>query len=217
MQRAIEVVGWIVGGALFSLPGLALLLLAVRMARSAASGSGGIRGRVVSALAAGLLGLTSLFCFGEFLVHPFFSARAVAQVHQCTRNLKGLSTAVAIYANDWDETLPPARAWGDQVAARLPRNEPDVFRCPAAGSPYGYAFNRALDGLSLARVEHPADTVVVLECDAANRNAAGDQASVPRPGRHVGNSIYAFVDGQVKWANDYVEKRLIWNPVRTKE
>jgi hypothetical protein len=103
------------------------------------------------------------------------------------------SLAIAKYAQDWDERLPPARRWVDAISERhLKRDDiPQIFRCPKSSSPFSYAFNISLDGVSILQVGYPSETVLLFD-DASSLNAFGEW-------RHLEGDIYAFVDGHAKW------------------
>lgn len=165
-------------------------------------------GLAVVSLASYLFGV--LFV-GLMFVKPFFSARAVSQSTVCRSNLKQLSAALLMYAQDFDETLPPARRWGDSAVDYLPDTPGEiVFRCPSSDTSYGFAFNRALDQIPLVRIGTPESMVLLLETDATNRNALGEQSSLPNPPRHYGGVNIAYANGTVKWASGNTQERLPW-------
>ena len=98
-------------------------------------------------------------------------------------NLKKLSLAIIMYAQDNDQKLPDADKWVDEIMPYV-KNEA-VFRDPAAPDlKYGYAFNRALSGVPMTALEDPAMTVLLFESTTGKKNAADAGASVPMPGRH---------------------------------
>jgi prepilin-type processing-associated H-X9-DG protein len=164
-----------------------------------------------------LLAAPAFYCaIAVFLagcLKPYFAARAVARKSECLGRMRQLSAAVLMYAADWNETLPPGRQWSDLAARDLPPEAlKTAFRCPSARSPYGYALNRRVGGLSLARVDAPAETVMLLESDAIKDNPLGGPESVPAPGRHNGAGNFGFLDGSVRWRNEYSAARLRWKP-----
>ena len=145
-------------------------------------------------------------------VKPIFSARVVSRGVQCKTNLKQLSGALMMYAQDWDETYPPDDRWGDLAARHLPRGEEwSTFRCPMAESRFGYAFNRSLDVLPWSWIERPTDTVVLFESDAMSRNSVGDRLSLAAFDRHSGASQVALADGHVDRVSPSREAQLVWS------
>ena len=205
---------WVLMAVPFILPAVVVFRLAAGAARRLPRGGTWI-GRAVywlGLVAVSLFGyLFGVMFIGMMFVKPFFSARAVARVTDCKAHLKQLSAAVIMYAQDWDETYPPADRWGDLVAPHLPPGEEwSTFRCPSAGSPFGYAFNRSLDILPLSRIEHWTETVVLMESDAASRNAVSDRISFPVIQRRHGASQIGLADGHVKGVSPSTEAQFVW-------
>src|SRR5689334_10441002 len=65
----------------------------------------------------------------------FFSAMVASRTRTCSSNLRRLATALLMYSQDWDETLPPAGHWADSASLLLhPADIPQVFHCPGAPS-----------------------------------------------------------------------------------
>jgi prepilin-type processing-associated H-X9-DG protein len=115
---------------------------------------------------------------------------------QCLRNLKQIGLGLMMYCQDYDERMPPAAEWCTVVDPYL-RNR-DLFRCPSAPTPYGYAFNRNLDRVGLAQLRRPAATVLVFESSAARPNATDTGQSLCRPARHPQGNNFAYTDGHVR-------------------
>jgi hypothetical protein len=153
--------------------------------------------------------VVGVFLVASFFVKPFFGARAISRSALCQARLRHLSNALTLYAQDWSDTLPPAARWGDLSSGYLSADvRESAFSCPSAHSAYGFAFNERLDKGSLHRIEP--ETVMLLEADAAIRNAVGNHHSLAHPRRHFGTTNVALADGRVKRANAYVEARLVW-------
>jgi hypothetical protein len=155
--------------------------------------------------------LTVLVFLG--LTH-FQCSREVAWQNRCAQNLLAISLAIAKYAQDWDERLPPARQWANVISERYLKREamPQVFRCPKSPSPFGYAFNISLDTLPISQIDYPSETVLLFECDASSLNTFGDQTNLPQRPRHLDGDIYAFVDGHAKWMRRSNAPKLHWKP-----
>jgi prepilin-type processing-associated H-X9-DG protein len=173
------------------------------------------RGRLV----AGLVLLTGTaaayvligFLFALFFLKPLVSARVVAQKAVCQERLRTLSRALLVYAQDWDERLPPAAEWSDWAADNLnPGDPPNLFQCPAAATAFGYGFNRHLGGACFFDFPNPGNIVLLADCDTAVRSGVVDSGGVAR--RHSVGFNAAFADGHTRWINDYSESRLEWLP-----
>ena len=123
-----------------------------------------------------------------------------SQQKACMSNLKQLSIAALMYAQDNDGALPEADKWMDQLAPYLDHlHSEDAFRCPAAPDlEYGYAMNAALSGMKLNQVKDPSNTVLFFESSLGTRNASGSVDAVCDPGRHDEGSNYSFADGSAR-------------------
>ncbi len=135
-------------GCVFAVPALVLLPL-----YSARKRSWGVWYMLVTALVRGLRVLAVLGVSGMVL-DGFTSAKIHSQEVRCMSNVKQLSMAVLLYSQDWGETFPPASSWGTLAGTRFPPGTSlNLFRCPSADSPYGYAFNRYLNRVNLDELE----------------------------------------------------------------
>lgn len=158
-------------------------------------------------LAAAVLGLL-------FVTKPYFSVRAAGRSARCRENLKQLSAALTLYAQDWDDTLPPAPHWGDLTALALrPGTEDSVFRCPSRSSAYGYALSANLAGRPRSEVLFPGHTVMLLEADGASRNAIGGRRSLPEPPPHA-IALVALLEGQVRGISRDNRDTVVWSVPR---
>ena len=119
----------------------------------------------------------------------------------CLSNLKQLSLAAMMFAQDHDQTLPSADQWTDQLMPYL-KNEA-ILKCPAAPElECAYALNAALAGKRLKDLPNPAEAILFFESNLGKRNATGTLEEVAVPGRHRGGNVYAFADGHIKWMGE---------------
>ncbi len=123
-----------------------------------------------------------------YVLPKFASARGKAQETACLSNLRNLSVACMMYANDHDDVLP------SKLSELYPEYLPgtDVFLCPIHRS--GKAAKRVVDvdadsdyelripGQKLGEVKDPGRTVMLLE----------------KQPNHRGERNTAFVDGHVE-------------------
>ena len=133
----------------------------------------------------------------------FTQARDKARLTASLSNLKQLSLGVIQYSQDHDEKMPDADKWVDELSPYV-QNIKTLLRDPSApaGEEYSYAFNRTLSHQPRAAFDAPASTVLLFESTAGVKNASDTGQSVPKPGRHLGGTDYAFADGHVKWLPD---------------
>jgi len=127
----------------------------------------------------------------------------------CRSNLKQLGTSMMIYAQDYDERLPPSTNW--EVALKTSLRKAEPFRCPSAQSHASYAMNAKLGGVSISTLVDPWNTVLLFDSNARTRSFAGskEHLAIERHGR-VPN--FAFADGHVKGATPALQEKAIWIP-----
>jgi prepilin-type processing-associated H-X9-DG protein len=93
----------------------------------------------------------------------------------CGTNLKGLGTAMIVYANDYDDQFPPADQWCDLLIMECDVS-PRSLICPESDAIEGestYAININVAG---KKNTFPADVVLLFETDAG---WDGDSRSMP--------------------------------------
>jgi len=116
-----------------------------------------------------------------------------------------------MYAGDYD-ALPPAGRWSDCLLEHVHSGS---FVCPEAPRlRSGYAFNRALAGMSAAeflKLPRLDRTVLLYESDVGWNGAGGPEDLVRQP-RHRGKDVCAFADGSGRAVERDKESDLIWQP-----
>jgi len=146
---------------------------------------------------AGLLGAVFL---SEF-AHVTSSARMKARSMTCEANLKKLSFALLIYAEEHKNHLPDAAHWREELRPYLKPG--DNLGCPEVKSGDGYAMEPRLSKTDLDTLENPSETILLYETDAPDQK--------PRPPltktRHGAPNI-AFVDGRVKYGYGAYQQKL---------
>ena len=128
---------------------------------------------------------------------PVFSQRVASQL-----NLKQIALGIIQYTKDHDEKLPDADKWADEIMPYI--KSVAVFHDPSApdSQKWSYAYNSTLSHQPLSKLDNPAGTVMLFESTAGTKNASDAGQSVPHPGRHIGATDYAFVDGHAEWFQD---------------
>jgi len=157
-----------------------------------------------------LIGFCALIV-GYFIWAELQGQKESAYSVTCRQHMKQLSDALLQYANDWDEHLPPSKSWSTCINSEKylhENNRTIVFHCPAAKTPYGYAMNYSVGGMSLSSfdIRH---TVLVFETDSENWDANGSAEYLAHSRHHMLNC--SFCDGNVVWVNTYTRNNWIWS------
>ncbi len=158
----------------------------------------------IAGLALGILG--GYVAFHELApiyqaVRPLLAAHSAPEEPRnktCPENLKQLHKAILIYADSWDNTLPPADRWTDLIKENVPDDR--LLHCPSIGggpAKFGYAMNSALGGKKWQEVKDATRTPLFYDSSDLGPNAHDDYKSVPSPGRHAGRNNVIFLDGHV--------------------
>jgi hypothetical protein len=157
-----------------------------------------------------LLGLAALICSAVVFYQamaPIWKTVSQLQAHQsieegvqartCPDNLRQLHKAVLLYADAWDDALPPADRWAELIKENVPDDK--QLHCPSvAGSQsYGYAMNAALGGKKWKDVPDAAHTPLFYDSSDLKLNAHDNFASLPSPGRHDGHNNVIYLDGRI--------------------
>ena len=121
------------------------------------------------------------------------------KVGACFSNVKTLALGFLIYANDFDDRLPPAGAWMDRDMHYLPR--PEAVHCPFLPNPgsdqYGYAMRKRLGRIKQTDVKEPRTEALVFDSNLLARNAASDNVILPDFTRHKAQNV-GFLDGHAR-------------------
>lgn len=126
---------------------------------------------------------------GSLLWSAFAEVRGKVQTSQCYANANQLASAVRMYSNDYDETLPLAEGWSDGVCPYLKGYL--TFRCPAdADQPddpetkySSFAFFAPQAGRRRKAVQFPGSAVMLFEARGNHWNAAATSEALET--RHV--------------------------------
>jgi prepilin-type processing-associated H-X9-DG protein len=133
---------------------------------------------------------------GAILFPVFAQAREAARRQSCMTNLKQLSVAILLYAQDHDEKLPLKDSWQDAIVPFGPGSVPLPFTCPSRSAVPGYAYNASLNAVFIGDLES-ADTRPLLFDSSLGRANASDLLQSFAP-RHARKGVVAFADGSVE-------------------
>lgn len=120
--------------------------------------------------------------FAAILAPAGTRARFTAQRSSSQSNLKQIGLGVMQFSQDNNETMPPGRTAAEWKTSIMPYVKSGaLFVSPSTDLPY--SVNPALAGVSLARIDSPADTPMFYEAKADS----------------LGGHNIGFADGHVKW------------------
>lgn len=150
-----------------------------------------------------ICGCGGIGLLGAILFPVFAQARMKGQQTRCLSNVKQIGIATVMYANDFDDRLPPGATWMD--ATEKYAEYPRIFACPAVSRPglltprvggkYGYAVNTSLSGKTAKSIKDPGKVIWVFESSDLARNATGDPSTSPAPNRHGPGRTEGYADG----------------------
>lgn len=143
----------------------------------------------------GVGGIAVIAIVAAILFPVFASAREAARKASCQSNVKQMSLAVLMYAEDFDGRFPPKGTWADGADAFV--SSPDVWFCPSATDRNpAYAFNARLSGFRSEKLTTPDETPLIFESSLGTRSAS-DLLESFAP-RHRGIGHVGFADGSVR-------------------
>jgi hypothetical protein len=155
-----------------------------------------------------------LYFVGLWVGRALEPLKAVGKSVACQSNLRLLVRAERMYADDYEDRLPPASNWVDRIEFFLDPKE--SVHCPEAGKPpaksYGYAMNGELGGKVQAKVFDLELCPLIFDSPDLTKSAVSKGLVLPAPGRHIGHekkgqpvargSYVGMADGRVKFVPD---------------
>jgi len=175
-----------------------------------------------------LLVVIAIIAILAAILFPVFArAREKARQTSCLSNLKQLSLAILMYAEDYDETLPYYQhpfgvAWYDDLNPYMKNRQ--LLVCPskkawnpsASTHKTGYGLNHTVfpsgsgsptpvASVSLAEIEYPSETIGAADKNQGNTMVVGVRFSGSTAWpynvdpRHNDGANFFFMDGHAKW------------------
>jgi prepilin-type processing-associated H-X9-DG protein len=143
----------------------------------------------------GFVGLIAAILF------PVFAQRKNGHGPRCISHIKQLALGMLIYADANDDLLPLRDLWMDAVQPYVKRPIKDM-RCNKVVEEklpgYGYAFNSLLERKPSTQVKAAESTIMLYDSINYGKNASDPLLSLPKPGRHDGRNMIAFLDGHAR-------------------
>jgi prepilin-type processing-associated H-X9-DG protein len=145
-----------------------------------------------------LIGVAVLAC----LIPPPTIPRRQANRIRCMTNLRSLTAAVSIYADEHGGAYPPVRTWCDSIMARYV--DEGFFRCRGGGPGRShYAMNPQADSNSAP------DVVWLFECSGGWNQSGGPELLTTGHHENKGCCV-SFADGHVQFIKAEEIPRLRW-------
>lgn len=160
-----------------------------------------------------LLSVAIIVVLASLLLGSIHSAREKGRTTMCINNLKNLTTAMILFANDngkYPELMAfkqelyeeeePGLAYATSLGAYYD-NQVGVTRCPKVNGTisdatpvYSYGINQLIRNVSLGKVQHPSEIIITGE--SLNQPVLGIVNNVEF--RHVYAAAAGFADGHVQ-------------------
>jgi hypothetical protein len=146
------------------------------------------------------LGGIAFVLFIAAILFPVFAKAKGGSLRQpCMGHLKQMVNASILYMADYDDYLPLAADWMDEL--QLSRQVPEAYFHDWQGikpGEYGYAFRGKASAKASSEFKNPTMYALIFDSMLTGRNAHGEPNTLPHPGRHSGCDNVAFFDGHVK-------------------
>lgn len=146
-----------------------------------------------------LIMIPILSIIAAIFIPTLSQTKKIAQRVVCGTNMQGLSTAMIVYMNDYDDKYPTQDQWCDLLIEKADVS-PMSFRCPLdpEGS-FSYAVNENLYKISPDKIA-PAQMVMIFEANLGRNGVGGPEDVVLRHDQHgqPGCNI-AFADGHIEY------------------
>jgi len=153
----------------------------------------------------------SLWIGAAALLPAWYNARQGAVQRGCMGNLRSISAAARLYAQDHDGYSPPAGRWTEALQ-RYARTE-TIYQCPAtrAGTG-GYVENPSVAGRMAGKMSEAANTVAFFDGKPGHGVMGGLDAIAARHGRwqEPPVALFAFTDGHIKAATPEEAQAFRW-------
>ena len=166
-----------------------------------------ITGIVIPSLMTILLPLFAMVL--AILMPALTKTKMIAQRVVCSTNMQGLSTAMIVYMNDYDDKYPTPEQWCDLLMSEADVS-PKSFQCPLdrEGS-FSYAINENL--YKLEPGQDGPQMVAIFEADLGRNGVGGPEDLVLRhdQNQRAGCNI-GFADGHVEFVTQDRVADLQW-------
>jgi len=156
------------------------------------------RGALESPIVIGGVGFMFVVCLAAVLMPVGSGAPHTAKAAACLSNLKQTTLNCLMYSADYDDKLPAAEKWMDDLKAYT-KNEGLYHEPEFSGSDrYGYAYRLEASLRKVSDITDQDKYILDFDSELTQRNASSSLKTMPRPGRHGGRDCVGFLDGHAK-------------------
>ena len=192
-----------------SLAGLPLGIISLMQIK----GSGGRlqgQGLAVGGICTSGISLLMFPLLAALTIPALTKVRQRTQAIQCASQVKQLATGVRLYAQDNNDTYPPADSWCDAIQSHV--TSPWLFQCKADTSAprCSFALNKSVAGKKEAEVNPR--TVLLFEVEGEAWNVSGGRELMMPRSRHGQIVVVGFADGSVQQVRANQLSTLRWDP-----
>jgi hypothetical protein len=147
------------------------------------------------------------------LVPSIYHARAAARQTVVASHGRQLGLAAIMYANDFDDHLPPADHWRLVLEPYLNGPIDQTLASPYPGtSGCELAYNENLSLAQMSRIVKPSQTVLFFEAANPPPYVGGEELITRQPPRGPAGYTVVFTDGHVENIEPTDLSKLIWLP-----
>lgn len=140
------------------------------------------------------------------LLFPIFAQHKSSGPSGVVRNMKLVLLGAEMYSSDYDERLPPARAWCDAFSKYL---KPADLHDPRRDGEFGFAMNAEVTGARLDNIVAEPNLVAFFSSRQNCRNAFGGSRDLNFVNRVC---VLGHTDGHVSAKSQELAVGLIWRP-----
>jgi prepilin-type processing-associated H-X9-DG protein len=138
-----------------------------------------------------------IILIGAAILFPVFAQHKGSGRSLCLSNVKQMVLGCLIYSSDFDDKLPPASRWTDDIVkydAHFLVKDPEG----TGEDQGGYAFRQKASSLKSLAIAKTAEFELIFDSTFSGRNQYSEPSTMPHPGRHNGWNSVGFLDGHAR-------------------
>lgn len=141
-----------------------------------------------------------------------FFSRNEARKAGSISNAAHVARAMLLYAEEWEDHLPPGSHWEDRIAKKLSSKDLVQLNVPRDQPPHRLALNASMDRLDLNTIDSPEKTVLLFETASLGKSSVGG-IDIAAPFLDTKKVIVAYANGRGGSIPKDKIRSLIWTPI----